>query len=140
MQYPLSKAICAGAVAGGIVLGLLGRAATAAVAAGMGRPIHLSARGLLEVAALGVIVGAIGGALLPMLRHRRHLPGPVPGFIVGTAVFVGSVFVAWLSRRIELTATGPLPMTLAAVSVVCLSYGVVASALLARFEHGGRRH
>ncbi|MDH3785894.1 MAG: hypothetical protein OEV00_11275, partial [Acidobacteriota bacterium] len=100
------EAVFVGGIAGIVVLGLVGRIATAVVAQAMGQPTNFTLSGLLEVTVVGAVVGALGGALFLFLRERLTFPGLMPAIVVGAVVFAASIFVPWLSGRMELATLG----------------------------------
>ncbi|MDH3628720.1 MAG: hypothetical protein OES25_13825 [Acidobacteriota bacterium] len=128
------EAVFVGGIAGIVVLGLVGRIATAVVAQAMGQPTNFTLSGLLEVTVVGAVVGALGGALFLFLRERLTFPGLMPAIVVGAVVFAASIFVPWLSGRMELATLGASPATLVVAALVCLGYGVTVHGILARLR------
>jgi len=128
---PLS-ALGAGAITGALVLGLVGRAATAALALVTGNPMNLSLTGLLEVVLAGALLGLLGGLLLLAFRRGRQT-GLVRGVLVGLTLFLASVLASWLAGRVDLGVTTSL-LTVSVVAVVYVGWGLSADTLLTRFE------
>jgi hypothetical protein len=126
------SALAAGAIAGALVLGLIGRMATAAVALVTGHPPNLSLNGLLEVAVAGALLGILGGLLLLAFRRGRQT-GVVRGVLVGVTLFLASVLASWLAGRVEfgVPASG---LMFSVVALVYAGWGLSADALLTRFE------
>ncbi len=127
--------ILAGAAAGACVLGLVGRAAMAAVALVTGNALNPSLRGLLEVAAAGTLLGILGGLLLLACRRMRRIRDLAPGRIVGVTLFLCSVLAFGAKGRIDFGSPVSL-LTLAVAAMIFLAYGIAADSLLTRFAGG----
>jgi hypothetical protein len=128
-------ALLAGGVTGVLVLGIAGGAAMAAVAFITGNPLNLSLMGLLEVAVVGMLVGAVGGILLVVVRRIRRAAGLTRGALVGATLFVCTLLVSWVSGRIDFGVPTSL-LTFFVGAIVFVVYGVGADALLTRFNSG----
>lgn len=126
------RAVAAGAIAGAVILGIIGRLATVGVAIVTGFPLNLTARGWFEVAVAGAAVGAVGGVLLNAMRSR--LQPPKRGVIVGAVLFGAMAVASWAGGRIGAGAPAVTWITLAVVAVVFVVYGLGADVLLDRFE------
>lgn len=128
-------AVLAGTIAGGVVLGVGGRLAMAALALATRERPRFSWGGSLEVVLLGTFYGAVGGVLLAVLRRFWPRAGALRGIVLG-GILIG---VAWASSTVgRQTATGaPVGLlTILAISVgVFLVYGVVADVLASRWPH-----
>lgn len=117
------RPLAAGAALGAAILGLLGRLATAALAVGLGHPANLGPRGLGESVVVGAVLGAVGGALVPLVRSRGGAPGMRPGMVVGVLLFVVTTVTAVALGSVPgVLETTSLP-TLVVVLVVFVIYG-----------------
>jgi len=125
------RSTLAGAATGVLVLGLVGRLATALVAVAAGRPSNLSARGLLEVAVIGALFGVVGGLLAWALRRALPGAGKARGVVVGGGLFAIALVWSWLGGHLEPSGDG-VWWTLAVVGAVFLVYGLVLELWLER--------
>jgi len=131
--HAVLRALLAGAVAGLLVLGIAGRLATVVVALVAGTAANLSWRGMLDATVAGVVIGSIGGLLLALLGWLRGSADRTGGLIVGVVMF-GVTFLFLLGGG-RADFGRPLPLiTYSVVAIAYLAYGVIASALLRRFE------
>jgi len=131
-------ALIAGGITGALVLGIAGRAVTAATALITGNSSNLSLMGLLEASVVGTLVGAVGGILLLVVRRMRRAAGFTRGALVGATLFLCTLLVSWVSGRIDFGIPTSL-LTLFVVAIVFVVYGVGADALLTRFNGGAER-
>lgn len=131
----LPAALAAGALAGALVLGLLGRVATAGIAVAVGRDLNLSLRGILEVFALGLVVGGVGGLFLVPVRRLFPASRAARDLLLGVALFAASFLVFLLQGGAVLG--GLTLLTTVVVAGVYVLYAYLTDALLARFQPGG---
>jgi len=136
-EVPLALFI--GAVTGALVLGIIGRAATAGVGLITGNALNLSLKGGLEAVIVGTLVGAVGGFLLLLLRSVQGGSELARGITVGAILFVCSYLVAWISGKITFSLSSIKLFTIGVVAIMFIVYGVFADALLTRFESRGRK-
>jgi hypothetical protein len=128
-------AVLAGAVAGAVVLGAIGRIAVAGVALIIEGPVNISARGVLEVVVVGVLVGAIGGILLLPVRSLVRGGRVIRGLVLGAVLFIASFLLSLLRGWTSLSfSRNPLPLTLVTVAAVYVIFAITADALLSWFE------
>ncbi|MBN2346917.1 MAG: hypothetical protein JXO51_11060 [Candidatus Aminicenantes bacterium] len=131
-------ALLAGAVAGLLVLGVLGRLATWLLAAALKAPaVPVTLRGFLEPVLLGLVAGALFALLLPRLHRLFPRQAAARCFVLGALPFAASVAWMLLKRR-----PGAWPwyaaLTLGLVLLLFLFYGWLADRLYARLLAGGR--
>jgi len=130
------SALLSGVISGVLVLGIIGRLAIASVAIGRGSSMNLSLRGVLEVIILGVIMGAIGGILLFIIKKMLWVNGLVSGIMIGLILFVFSVVFALLSGRIVLGMSLDQWVTMLIALTMFAIYGIFAAGLLNKFTRG----
>lgn len=128
-RRPILAAVVTGAIAGAVVLGLAGRAAMAAIAVTIGSPANLSLLGVVEVVAVGAILGAAGGLLA--LLARKLLPGTRAGRVVLVAAILFGFSLA--RGRVDWSAGEFLVPTLAAAALIFLVYAAAEDLLLGRY-------
>lgn len=133
-------ALLAGAVSGTLILGIVGRAATAGVSLVTGNSLNLSLRGVLEVMIVGAVVGAIGGLLLLTLRSVCRGNKLALGIIVGLLLFVCSTLLVLVSGMLAFDKSFVQFFTLGVVAAVFVIYGVWAAALLTQFNRYWRKY
>lgn len=126
---------------GALVLGLAGRFVTAGVAALSGGAAHLSANGLVQSVAAGMVVGAAGALLLVPVRSLIRAGTAARGFVLGFVLFAASLALA-LSRGWIAWGSGvTLPRTLAVVAPLYVVYGLLLDAAANRLgRQTARRH
>jgi len=78
----------AGLAAGGVVLGVLGRAVMRVVGEIAGLPVGATPGGTFEVLATGAFMGAAAGPVYLLVRSRLPGPGPMRGVLFGLGVFL----------------------------------------------------
>lgn len=131
-QSEMVLSIVAGAISGALLLGLVGRFVSAGVALITGSPLNLSWKGLWGVMVIGLVVGAVGGALyflfLAFLKGSKLIMGVVSGLIM----YAGFTAFAIISGKmiLEVSLKNQL-FLLVLVLVIFLLYGLVLSRLLA---------
>ncbi len=136
----LIAALLAGAVAGALVLGIVGCAVMAGVSLVTENALNLSLKGALEVFIVGTLGGVLGGILLFTVRKVHRDCKMACGITVGAILFVLSFLFAWVSGNITLGLSSVQLLTLSEVAIMFLIYGICAVALLKRFEHSvGKR-
>jgi hypothetical protein len=128
-RYGIS--IVAGAIVGVVVLGWLGRLATAAVAVALDHPANLSVPGMLEATVVGAVGGATGGFLLATIRNSG-VGAPLSGVATGAALFALTATLAWMRGRLPLGPTVPQAATLIVVFALYLAFGTVLDAVVER--------
>ena len=128
-----------GAASGILILGVVGRAATAGIALATGNSINLSLRGVLEVVIIGAFVGTIGSILLLVFRSVCRCDGLAWGILVGLTLFVFSTLFAIVSGKFAFNMSVMQVFILGVVATVFMLYGVVASKLIMRFNANRRR-
>ena len=132
-------ALLAGAVSGALVLGIVGRAATAGVAFVIGDSLNLSLKGVLEVVIIGMFVGAVGGILLLMLKNVFRGDGLTLGVIVGLIMFVCSTIFVIISGRVTFDMSFIQFFVFGVSIFIFVIYGILSSALLTRFNRYWRK-
>jgi len=132
------SAVLAGAIAGVVVLGVIGRVVMAGVALVTGSPLNISMRGLLEVLFVGVLVGAIGGFLLLPVRSVVRGGQMARGAVLGALLFLGSFLFSLLWRMCLSSSQTVLPLTLVVVGVLFVIYGIAVEVLMTRLERDSR--
>jgi len=132
-------ALLAGAVSGALVLGIVGRAATAGVAFVIGDSLNLSLKGVLEVVIIGMFVGAVGGVLLLMLKNVFRGDGLTLGVIVGLIMFVCSTIFVIISGRVTFDMSFIQFFVFGVSIFIFVIYGILSSALLTRFNRYWRK-
>jgi len=132
-------ALLAGAVSGALVLGIVGRAATAGVALVIGDSLNLSLKGVLEVVIIGMFVGAVGGILLLMLKNVFRGDGLTLGVIVGLIMFVCSTIFVIISGRVTFDMSFIQFFVFGVSIFIFVIYGILSSALLTRFNRYWRK-
>lgn len=136
-QSEMVLSIVAGAISGALLLGLVGRFVSAGVALITGSLLNLSWKGLWGVMVVGLVVGAVGGALyflfLAFLKGSKLIMGVVSGFIM----YAGFTAFAIISGKmiLEVPLRSQL-FLLVLVLVIFLLYGLVLSRLLVLLEQG----
>lgn len=134
MRRGILLAVVAGAVSGIMILGLVGRLATALIALAVGVEMNLSGRGIFEVMTLGMVVGVVGGVVLFAMRRVARSPRVAHGVTLGIVLFVGSLVFESLGGGVTATTWSTYPLTIVVVGVVFIAYGVEMEKLLAWFE------
>jgi len=134
----LPAALLAGALAGALVLGLVGRAATAGLAYAIGQDTNLSLRGLIEVLMVGLLVGGVGGLLLLPVRRLFPASRTTRNLALGILLFAGSSLAVFLRGRPGFAVGGLTLVTAAVVAAVYVLYAFTADALLGRLQPGDR--
>jgi len=127
-----------GAVSGILILGVVGRAATAGIALVTGNSINLSLRGALEVVAIGAFIGAIGGILLLVFRNLCRGNGIACGIIAGLVLFICSTIFLSVDGKFAFNMSVMQVFTLSVVAAVFMIYGVFTSKLIKRFNGNWR--
>ena len=133
-------ALLAGAVSGALVLGIVGRAATAGVALVIGNSLNLSLKGILEVVIVGMFVGAVGGVLLLMLKNVFRGNGLALGIIVGLIMFVCSTIFVIISGRVTFDMSFIQFFVFGVLTFIFVIYGILLSALFTRFNRNWRKY
>ena len=133
-------ALLAGAVSGALVLGTVGRAATAGVALVIGNSLNLSLKGVLEVVIVGMFVGAVGGVLLLMLKNVFRGNRLALGIIVGLIMFVCSTIFVIISGRVAFDMSFIQFSMFGILAFIFVIYGILSSALLTRFNRYWRKY
>ena len=133
-------ALLAGAVSGALVLGIVGRAATAGVALVIGNSLNLSLKGILEVVIVGMFVGAVGGVLLLMLKNVFRGNGLALGIIVGLIMFVCSTIFVIISGRVTFDMSFIQFFVFGVLTFIFVIYGILSSALFTWFNRNWRKY
>jgi hypothetical protein len=124
-------ALAAGALAGALVLGVGGRLLMAALVILAGGRPSFTAGGSLTVVAVGTGYGAVGGLLVLLLLRRRTGARPLAGALLGLLL----LGVAWVTSPIgRRAAAGRLPLVLGLAVPAFVVWGLLATALLARWH------
>lgn len=132
-------AMLMGAVSGILILGVVGRAATAGIALVTGNYINLSLRGALEVLVIAAFIGAIGGIMLLVFKYVCRGNGLANGILAGLALFICSILFVSVAGKFAFNMSFMQVFTLGIVAAVFMIYGVLTSKLIMRF-HGNRRN
>jgi len=131
----MARALLAGAIAGGLILGIGGRIATLLVAIGAGRPANLSPAGVAETVIVGVVVGLAGGFLISVFVAGTTV---WRGVKVGLVLLVVTTLVAWWGGRLILVGPPIQFVTFGVVAAVYVIYGICAVAGARRLEARAR--
>lgn len=123
-------ALWAGALLGGLVLGLVGRLATASIALLASREPNLSTMGVAESVGLGLLVGLLGGILLLPVRGLLPDRPVVRGVAVGAALFLGSLL--FLDRQAVVEHVWLRAITLSTVFAIYAAFGVTLDRIVSR--------
>lgn len=131
-------ALAAGAAVGALILGLVGRAATAGLALARGAPTNLSLAGVAQVIVYGAVLGALGS--LAALPTRAHFPEShcARSALVAAVLFVGSLLFPLVRGRIRLGAGEAQLLTLVVAAAIFFVYALMLDSLLDRLERGPR--
>ena len=135
----ITIALISGAAAGAVVLGIVGRMATAGVAYITGNTTNLSLSGVLEILIVGTLAGTLGGLLLLIVKRRCGAGRFGRGAITGISLFASSLLLSWAKEKIELSTNSTQLFSLIVVVIIFIAYGVCADALLARLEKDNDR-
>jgi len=125
-------------LAGGLWLGLLGRAVMSLIALAAGQSPRWTWDGTREILIMGVAVSAVVTAawmvirrVLPVLRWGR---GALPGAIV----FLGFVLIPPPSATSALTGIGQRGLSTLLFGILLVGFGVIVEAILALRDTGAR--
>ena len=83
-NHMILLSMLSGAIAGVIILGLVGKFAMAIVSSLLGSNMNLSLPGILEALMIGTVFGVIGGLLHPRIAKIEHFNRVVQGIVLGT--------------------------------------------------------
>jgi hypothetical protein len=123
-------AVAAGGLAGVLVLGVGGRLLMAVLVLLAGGHPSFSPGGSLKVISVGTGYGAVGGLLLLLVSWRTGRQR-LAGALLGLLLFA----VAWLTSPVgRAAAAGRLPRVLGLAVPAFMIWGLVAAALLARWQ------
>ncbi len=122
----LLLALVSGAIAGTVILGIVGRAVTVTIAVATDNPLNLSLKGAMEVVIIGTLIGAIGGILLFVLRRNLSNVLYLRGIVVGALLFTCSVLVLLTWGTFRFSYSGLQLLTLISVLIVYMAYGIIA--------------
>lgn len=128
------SAALVGASLGALFLGLGGRAATAALAAALGKATNPSAPGIAQSLLVGLLLGTAGGLLLPVVRRFFGGAAWWPGLVVAAVLFHLTLTLSWFGGRLELG--GELPATLIVIAAAFVVFGVVLDRVLVSHPTG----
>jgi hypothetical protein len=126
-----------GAIAGVIILGLVGRFAIAIVSSLIGSNMNLSLSGIFEA----LMIGTVTGGLLHLLIGRiEYFSRNVQGIVIGSILFALSLVISILFTKMNIDFTGPQFFSLITIFGVYVAYGVSVVTLVNWIKlRGGER-
>ncbi|MGC9362647.1 MAG: hypothetical protein ACP5F3_06950 [Candidatus Syntrophosphaera sp.] len=118
------KGMLAGAISGIVVLGVLFRLITIAIAILSNDGINISFRNIVEVLIAGSLIGIIGGILLALLM-KIFKSGGWPLIILDSALlFILTLVMSLALNPSWLDLTGSQPALLLTTAIIFLLYGI----------------
>lgn len=124
-------------IAGGVVLGIGGRAAMRVIALAAGLSPGFSPGGTVEVAVTGLIIGAPGALLFALLRRffpRRAIPA---GALFGALLLAALTVLPPPAARSAAASVDRIGLTLAAFAPVFIAYGILVAWIMGRLTARG---
>jgi hypothetical protein len=131
----LGASILAGALAGVVVLGLLGRAVMRLVGEIAGLPTGGTLGGTLEVIATGALMGAVAGPVYLLVQSRLPGPAPLRGLAFGLGAFL--LLLAFPPEAARSAATGTRHVQGAVVACFAALFAVFGIGLEVAFRKLG---
>lgn len=131
----------AGTVAGGLWLGLGGRAAMVVIALAAGHPLRWSWGGSVEIVLFGMILAGVATAAWQLLRHLLPALRRGRGLLFGAILFGIFAAVPPPSAQSAVAGIGQRTLSLALFGGLLVGFGVLVETILVRRAraHGGAR-
>lgn len=118
------RSILSGAIAGAVVLGLIGRVAAEIISSLMGKSSNLSSPGIIEALFVGTALGIAGGLLHIQTRKIKLFNRLIQSIILGIILFSLSILVSVLFMNLKINFSPPQILTLVTVFCVFIIYGI----------------
>ena len=129
-SFKFSLSVFSGAVAGVVVLGLVGHFAMIIVSFLFGSDKNFSATGFFHILVLGLVVGICGGIINFVIAKFWNFNKFIHSFSVGVILFSLSLLFAVFFVKMKLVLTNTQIITLSIVFIIYLVYGYTVDFLI----------
>jgi hypothetical protein len=126
-----------GAVAGVVILGLVGKIAMVIVSLLMGSNTNLSLSGIYEAIIIGTVFGIIGGLIQIPVGRIKEFSMFVQGIVIGLILFALSILLSTLFTRMKFDFSVAQLLTFAAIFGIYVFYGVSVITIVNWFRSRG---
>ncbi len=126
-----------GAIAGVVILGLVGRFAMVIVALLVGSNASLSLSGIYEAVIVGTVIGVLGGLLHIPIGKIKGFSKLVQGITIGLILFTLSIMLSTLFSKIKIDISGAQLLTFTTIFGVYIVYGVSVITIMNWFRPKG---
>ena len=133
------SSILSGAIAGAIILGLMGRFALSIVSLSMGKSTNLSLSGMSEALIAGAIIGVVGGLFHTQTSKMKYFSNSIRNIILGTTLFAISVFVSVLFMNLRVDFSVDQIFTFITIICMYIVYGFSLDIMINRMKQTNRK-